>query len=131
MIDYDELDDYDEGLALAEFEAPKRRRKRRRNPSNPEPIAIATPILLLIAGYLGWVVYAQTKTGHWTFTPWKTTPIARRLMRANPLRQNDPRAFDAAVEKMMAPAFSVIENSKWTAPKVKPSDEEIVGFIEP
>jgi len=129
----DELDFYDDdeeyGLALAE--APKRKRKRRRNPSNPEPIAIATPILLLVAGYLGWCAYAQTKTGHWTFTPWKTTPIARRLMRANPLRQNEYRAYDRAVEQMMAPAVSVVEQDVWRKPTYGNTEKEVVTFIEP
>ena len=107
----------------------RRRRRRRRNPSNPEVSAIATPLLLVAAGYLAWCGYKQYKTGSWSWQPWKSTTVIQRLRRANPLRQNSD--FDRAVANMMRPADSVIENTKWTPPRTKRGDEETIGFITP
>jgi len=113
------------------MENPRRRRRRRRNPSNPRPAAIATPVLLLGLAYAGWVLYNRSKHGTWNWQPWKTMPIGRRLIRANPLRQNPNSGFDQAVADMMRPAASVIENTKWTPPRTKRGDEETIGFINP
>lgn len=129
----DELYDDDEevGLELVEVaEKPRKRRKRK----NPEPaITVATPLLLLIAGYLGWCVYAQSKTKVWTWTPWKLAiqPAKRLLRRANPNNTEAERAYDRAVEKMMAPAVSVVERDIWKVPTYRPIFEETPGFIEP
>lgn len=127
----DELDFYDddEDMLLIEEKPRKRRRKR-----NPEPvITVATPLLLLIAGYLGWCAYAQSKTKVWTWTPWKLVmqPAKRLLRRSNLNNTEAQRAYDRAVEKMMAPAYSVTEKDIWEVPTYRPIFEETPGFIEP
>jgi len=124
---------YDDELALAEFEPPKRRRKRKRNPRNPEPIAIASPLLLLVAGYAGWCWWASARKNlPWSWQPWKGIAVGRRrLPVGRPVRQNDYRAYDAAVERMMAPAVSVVEQNMWRAPRHDALEKEIVSFIVP
>ena len=132
-LDFYDPDDDDVDLALAEYEAPKRRRKRRRNPSNPEPIAIATP-LLLVAGYAGWCWWVSARKNlPWSWQPWKGIAVGRRrIPLGRPIRQNDYRAYDAAVEKMMKPSvFTVEEVDVWKKPITRDSEREVVSFIEP
>jgi len=129
MYDFNPYDD-EYGLALAE--APKRRRKRRRNPSNPD-IAIATPALLLVAGYASWCWWVSARKNlPWSWQPWKGIAVGRRrLPVGRPIRQNDTRAFDRAVASMMKPAYSVPEVDLWRAPRHEPLEKEIVSFITP
>lgn len=131
-LDFYNPDDEEDDFELVEVaEKPRKRRKRKRN---PEPaITVATPVLLLIAGYLGWCVYAQSKTKVWTWTPWKLAvqPAKRLLRRANPNNTEAERAYDRAVEKMMAPAYSVQEVDAWKKPTYRPVTEETVNFIYP
>jgi len=126
---YDELDDEDYDLEL--IEAPKRKRRKRKN---PEPVFVATPLLLLIAGYLGWCGFRYSQTKVWSFTPWKTLG-RRRLLKAPNAEQVEQRRqaeYDRNVEAMMAPAESVdLSAIKWKAPKFGDNSGEIVSFIEP
>lgn len=126
---YDELGD---DMMLVE-EKPKKRRNRR----NPAPTTLAMPILLLIAGYLGWCAYAQSKYKVWSFQPWRLTGQPKlQLRRANTQTEAErqearQRSYDQAVEKMMAASPSVVERDIWQKPNFKPTSEETVSFIEP
>ena len=57
------------------------RAKTRRNPTSnpPDPMGIGSMLLLASVGYLIWcgIKYSQTKI--WSWTPWKTVPVSRRL----------------------------------------------------
>ncbi|MBA7472066.1 hypothetical protein ES707_07386 [subsurface metagenome] len=128
---YNPYDDEDD-LMLVENK-PKRRKRK-----NPEPvITVATPLLLLIAGYLGWVAYNQTKYKVWNWQPWQLARLAKPRLR---LRQNNAQAeeerrraeFHRAVEESMKPTvFTVDTDIPWRKPTIKPRDEETVSFIYP
>jgi len=127
---YNPYDDEDD-LILIEEEKPKKRRRKR----NPEPIAIATPILLLLAGYLGWCAYSS-RYATWSWQPWKKLAGKSRLQlrRTNPQTEAEKQrqaAYDVAVEKMMAPAPSVEEIDVWRPPKHDALEKEVVSFITP
>lgn len=125
----DELDD--EGMVLIE-EKPKKRRKRK----NPEPTTIAMP-LLLIAGYLGWCAYNQSKYKVWDWTPWRLAGKPSLKLLRQPRQTEEERqrarqaAYDMAVEKMMAASPSVVEEDKWRPRFFNGSEKETVSFIRP
>ena len=126
-------DEFDDELGLVEVEAPKRRRRLRKN---PEPAYIATPILMLGLAYLGWVVYNQTKYKVWNWTPWTLAKPKLQLRRVNPQTQEEQEArrqadLDRATEQMMAPAFSVVEQDLWRAPSHDALEKEQISFIYP
>ncbi|MBA7610858.1 hypothetical protein ES703_18072 [subsurface metagenome] len=123
----------DDELAPVEVEKSKKRRRRK----NPAPTTIATPILLLIAGYLGWCAYAQSKYKVWNWQPWRLAghprlqlrrPSTNEAQRQQARQQSD---LDKAIEQMMAAAPSVVEKDIWQKPGFKPTSEETVSFIEP
>lgn len=130
----DELydDEGEEGLALVEVaEKPKKRRRK-----NPEPIAMATPILLVAVGYLGWCLYNQTKYKVWNWQPWKLAGRPRlQLRRANPQTEAEKQRqaeFDRAIEQSLKPSVITVDTDiPWKKPTIKPSDEEVVSFIYP
>ena len=129
----DELDDDEEGdFQLVEVaEKPKKRRKRK----NPEPVVVATPILLLIAGYLGWCAYSKSKTGSWSFTPWKLAVKPIQLRQTNNAQAEEERRraeFHRHVEQATKPTvYSVEEIDIWKKPTYRPVTEETVSFIYP
>lgn len=138
--DYDELDDYNpEGLQLVEVAEKPKKRKRRKNPE-PTTIAMATatPVLLLIAGYLGWCAYAS-KSGLWSWQPWKKLAGRPRLQ----LRRTNPNAteaerqarqqaqFDRAIEESLKPSVVTIDTVVPWRPVYADTEKERVSFIVP
>lgn len=131
---YDDLDEgEDEGMVLIE-EKPKRRKRKR----NPEPVFVATPLLILGLAYLGWCGFRYSQDKLWTWQPWQRTLGRRRLLttpsptEAERQRQARQQAdLDRATEAMMAPAPSVQEIDVWRKPTYRPVTEEVVSFIYP
>ena len=56
-----------------------KQKRRRNNPSDGDVVGIGSILLLASVGYLIWcgIKYSQTKV--WSWTPWKTVPVSRRL----------------------------------------------------
>lgn len=122
----------DDELALVEVEKPKKRRKRK----NPEPAFIATPILLLVAGYFSWVLYNQSRFKVWNWQPWRLAgKPSLQLRRVNPQTEAEKHEarrqadLDRATEAMMAPAFSVVEQDLWRRPSHDALEKEQINFI--
>lgn len=133
---YNPYDDEEDDFELVEVAEKPRRRKRKRN---PEPvITVATPLLLLIAGYLGWCAYSS-RNATWSWQPWKKLAGRPRLQ----LRQNTNEAqreeerrrqaeFDRAIEQSLKPSVITVDTDiPWRKPTIKPRDEETVSFIYP
>lgn len=49
-----------------------------------EPSALTWTLLLCGAGYIGWCFYKKTKSGTWSWTPWKPNLQRRVLLSHNP-----------------------------------------------
>ncbi|MBA7603049.1 hypothetical protein ES703_10151 [subsurface metagenome] len=134
LDDYNPYDDYDEeeGFQLVEVK-PKKRRKRK----NPEPTTLAMPLLLAAIAYLGWCGYAQSKTKVWTWTPWKTVVVGRRLQlrQANNAQAEEERRrqaeFDKALEHALKPSVITIDTEVPWRPVYGDTEKERVSFIEP
>lgn len=69
---------------------PRRRRRRRRNPSQRrqrgqrgltfKPSALTTGLGICGVAYFCWMLYNWRETGLWSWTPWRSTTSARRLL---------------------------------------------------
>lgn len=72
--DYEEDEEEDDS-----FEVLPQSRRRASNPDGAS--GMGTVLILSGLAYVVWCAYRYSKTKIWSWTPWKTQPVARRLIR--------------------------------------------------
>ena len=87
---WDEIGDLDDEEDELEFDEIIPQSRKRRNPK-AEDSGIGVIALVGVGAYLLWCFMASVKKGlPWSFTPWKTVPISRRIATPRAIGSTEP-----------------------------------------